>query len=144
MIVARKEAEIQRKSSTEKNDTISNELALNKLQLKQVTRENVKQLMHSIFPITCEGQTCEEDSESMLKVKDALADASQTAYERGQWVYKYETGHGGRYRIAGAYLPGTGDMAAYQLCGIVKFNYQLIMHLKNLMNENQSNCSESI
>lgn len=46
----------------------------------------------------------------------ALDEASQTAYVRGQWVYA-DTGHNGLYRIAGAVLPGTGDMAAYQLCG---------------------------
>lgn len=101
---------MQFRASTEKNETISTQLELNRLQLKQVIRDNVKQLVHSIFPIECEGQTYEEDSESLLKVKDALADASQTAYVRGQWVYS-DTGHGGRYRIAGAYLPGTGDMA---------------------------------
>jgi hypothetical protein len=116
LVAARAKAEMQCKASTEKNETISTQLELDRLQLKQVIRENVKQLVHSIFPITCEGQTCEEDSESLLKVKDALADASQTAYVRGQWVYS-DTGHSGRYRIAGAYLPGTGDMAAYQLCG---------------------------
>ena len=58
----------------------------------------------------------EEDSESLATVKNALADASQTAYVRGQWVYA-DTGHHGRYRICGAILPGTGDMSAYTLCG---------------------------
>jgi len=119
LVAARDKAEMQCRESTEKNETISTQLELHTLQLKQIIRENVIQLVHSIFPITCEGQTCEEDSESLLKVKDALADASQTAYVRGQWVYS-DTGHGGRYRIAGAYLPGTGDMAAYQLCGKTK------------------------
>ena len=61
----------------------------------------------------------EEDSESLATVKNELDDASHVTYVRGQWIYA-DTGHNGRYKIAGADLPGTGDMAAYLLCGINK------------------------
>lgn len=74
----------------------------------------------------------EEDSESLANVKNALADASQTAYVRGQWVYA-DTGHNGRYCIAGAYLPGTGDMAAYQLCG--NYSCKSSRHLGLVLND---------
>ena len=60
----------------------------------------------------------EEDSESLATVKDALADASQMAYVRGHWIYA-DSGHNGQYLIVGAILPGAGDIAAYQLCGII-------------------------
>ena len=50
-------------------------------------------------------------------MKNELDDASHVTYVRGQWIYA-DTGHNGRYKIAGADLPGTGDMAAYLLCGI--------------------------
>lgn len=45
-----------------------------------------------------------------------MADASQTAFVRGQWIYS-DTGLNGRYLIAGATLPGAGDMNAYKMCG---------------------------
>ena len=73
--------------------------------------------------------TREEDSESLATVKHALADATHTAYVRGQWVYS-DMGTSGRYRIVGALLPGAGDKDAYTLCGksamltIVKYYYQ--------------------
>jgi len=98
-----------------KNERISNDIKLAQSQLKEVIRENVTQLVKYIFPITCEGLNSEEDSESLATVKDALADACQTAYVRGQWIYA-DTGYNGQYRIAGVCLPGTGDMASYQLC----------------------------
>jgi len=50
-----------------------------------------------------------------------LADASQTAYVRGQWIYA-DTGYNGQYRITGVCLPGTGDVASYQLCGNLIFS----------------------
>jgi len=98
-----------------KNKKVFQYLEVTRSQLKEVIRENVTQLVKYIFPITWEGLNSEEDSESLATVKDALADASQTAYVRGQWIYA-DTGHNGQYRIAGVCLPGTGDMASYQLC----------------------------
>lgn len=141
--VAQLEAEIQSCSQQTEEDFVkmkllTNQLELARSQLKDIVRENVQQLMRYIFPITCEGHPwyanahtqmrlvslilyilpfSEEDSESMSNVKDALADASQTAYVRGQWIYS-DSGHHGQYRIVGAALPGAGDMNAYQLCGI--------------------------
>lgn len=98
-----------------RNKAVSEDLEKAQCQLKKVIRENVAQLVKYIFPITWEGLNSEEDSESLATVKDALAEASQTAYVRGQWIYA-DTGHNGQYRIAGVCLPGTGDMASYQLC----------------------------
>jgi len=98
-----------------KNNNISQDLELTRSELKEVIRENVTQLVKYIFPITWEGLNSEEDSESLATVKDALADASQTAYVRGQWIYA-DTGYNGQYRITGVCLPGTGDVASYQLC----------------------------
>ena len=61
-----------------------------------------------------------------------MADASQTAYVRGQWIYA-DTGHNGQYRIAGVCLPGTGDMASYQLCGNIVFLLNVCNHLKKMI-----------
>ncbi|EFX67987.1 hypothetical protein DAPPUDRAFT_301718 [Daphnia pulex] len=96
---------------------IRQELEVDKTLLKEIIQENVKLLLKTIFPITCEGLnvTGEEDSESLATVKNELDDASHVTYVRGQWIYA-DTGHNGRYKIAGADLPGTGDMTAYLLC----------------------------
>lgn len=59
----------------------------------------------------------EEDSDSLANVKNALADASQTAFVRGQWIYSDAGYNGRRYLIAGVVLPGAGDMKAYKVCG---------------------------
>ena len=99
--------------------SISDRLELTRVQLHEIIRENVLQLCQCIFPICREGpvisEADENDSASLATVKDALADACQTAYVRGQWIYA-DTGNG-QYSIAGATLPGTGDIAAYELCG---------------------------
>ncbi|KAI9559975.1 hypothetical protein GHT06_013983 [Daphnia sinensis] len=101
----------------EYNTAIRQQLEMDKPLLKEIVQENVKLLLKTIFPITCEGLNVngEDDSESMTTVKNELDDASHTAYIRGQWIYA-DTGHNGRYRIAGAELPGTGDVAAYLFC----------------------------
>jgi len=126
----------------DKIQTLENQLDCTKTQLKDVIQENVRNLIQCIFPIYCEGSaSSDEDSESLATVKDALADASQQTYVRGQWIYD-TLGHGnGQHCIAGAILPGTGDMAAYQLCGKasvpLKYVYYLIFYVLNVQKNNQ-------
>lgn len=49
-----------------------------------------------------------------LDTVSAIAEASQTTYVRGRWVYT-DTSHETQYRIVHPMLPGSGDYSAYNL-----------------------------
>ncbi|KAK3885356.1 hypothetical protein Pcinc_010435 [Petrolisthes cinctipes] len=88
-------------------------------QLKGVVRANIKQLTTNIFPISqvkptpssSEGEPGQRDTAS------AIAEASQTTYVRGRWVYT-DTSHETRYKVVEPILSGPGDYAAHYLLSI--------------------------
>ncbi|KAK4300973.1 hypothetical protein Pmani_026846 [Petrolisthes manimaculis] len=88
-------------------------------QLKSVVRESIKELTTNIFPISqvkptpssSEGEPGQRDTAS------AIAEASQTTYVRGRWVYT-DTSHETRYKVVEPILSGPGDYSAPYLLSI--------------------------
>ncbi|KAK7071481.1 autophagy protein 14, partial [Halocaridina rubra] len=101
------------------NDKVSdkrNQFAISNAQLKGVIRGNIKQLTRFIFPITevkPARLSIDADPKHMDTVT-AIAEASQTTYVRGRWVYT-DTSHETQYRIVHPLLPGSGDYSAFNL-----------------------------
>ncbi|XP_042220107.1 beclin 1-associated autophagy-related key regulator-like [Homarus americanus] len=91
------------------------QLAISEAQLKGVVRGNIRQLTRYIFPITevQPARSMDTDPEHLDTVS-AIAEASQTTYVRGRWVYT-DTSHETQYRIVHPLLPGSGDYSAYNL-----------------------------
>ncbi|CAL4125730.1 unnamed protein product, partial [Meganyctiphanes norvegica] len=90
-------------------------LAISEAQLKGVVRGNIRQLTRYIFPITevQPARSLDSDPEHLDTVS-AIAEASQTTYVRGRWVYT-DTSHETQYRIVSPLLPGSGDYSTYNL-----------------------------
>ncbi|KAM7364534.1 autophagy related protein 14 isoform 1-T1 [Cochliomyia hominivorax] len=90
--------------------------------LKDVTRRGIKQLVEYIFPISeivlkderppnkpKIPTTPSEDSETIA----ALADAKNTSYIRGKWIFHGSGISEMQYRIVAPSLPANGDYSAY-------------------------------
>ncbi|XP_037799082.1 beclin 1-associated autophagy-related key regulator-like isoform X1 [Penaeus monodon] len=94
------------------------QLAISEAQLKGVVRGNIRQLTRYIFPITevQPARSVDTDPEHLDTVS-AIAEASQTTYVRGRWVYT-DTSHETQYRIVHPMLPGSGDYSAYNLLSV--------------------------
>ncbi|XP_066986674.1 beclin 1-associated autophagy-related key regulator isoform X3 [Macrobrachium rosenbergii] len=92
-----------------------NQLAICNAQLKGVVRGNIRQLTRYIFPITEVKPARSIDADPQhLDTVSAIAEASQTTYVRGRWVYT-DTSHETQYRIVHPLLPGSGDYSAFNL-----------------------------
>lgn len=90
--------------------------------LKDVTRRNIKQLVEYIFPISeivlkderpptkpKSLNSSTEDSETIAE----LADAKNTSYIRGKWIFHGSGIREMQYRIVAPSLPANGDYSAY-------------------------------
>lgn len=86
-----------------------------KLELKQVVKKNIEDLIGYIFPIFKIDPISKsgEDLESTDTVS-ALAEATRTSYIRGKWVFMDSSGEL-HYRIVAPTLPGSGDYSAYSV-----------------------------
>ncbi|XP_076042702.1 autophagy related protein 14 [Oratosquilla oratoria] len=115
-----KRLQVMKETAAKKQERLQEkrqELQVCESQLKEVIRGNVKELVTYVFPITQVTPTTSSLVESDPAVHDtvsALAEASQTTYVRGRWVYTDLT-HQTQYRIVHPLLPGSGDYSAYNL-----------------------------
>ncbi|XP_064553180.1 beclin 1-associated autophagy-related key regulator [Drosophila montana] len=87
--------------------------------IKQTARRDIKQLVTYIFPISevvlkdeQQRKVCAERSEDAETIA-ALADAKNTSYIRGKWVFHGSGISEVQYRIVGPSLPANGDYSAY-------------------------------
>lgn len=67
-----------------------------------------------------------------LDTVSAIAEASQTTYVRGRWVYT-DTSHETQYRIVHPMLPGSGDYSAYNLLCMSEFGPKLVLVLVSVI-----------
>ncbi|XP_055676864.1 beclin 1-associated autophagy-related key regulator [Lutzomyia longipalpis] len=77
-------------------------------ELKKLIRSSISRLIHYIFPIE---RSVRESASGQSTAKE-LADATHTAYIRGQWVLQDSLGEV-QHTIVAPYLPGNGDYSAY-------------------------------
>ncbi|XP_030369880.1 beclin 1-associated autophagy-related key regulator [Scaptodrosophila lebanonensis] len=87
--------------------------------IKQSARRSIQQLVAYIFPIT-EVVLKEEQQRKVVAERSeeaetiaALADAKNTSYIRGKWVFHGSGISEVQYRIVGPTLPANGDYSAY-------------------------------
>lgn len=86
--------------------------------IKQTARKDIQQLVTFIFPITEvvlrdeQRKVTAERSEEAETIA-ALADAKNTSYIRGKWVFHGSGISEVQYRIVGPSLPANGDYSAY-------------------------------
>lgn len=87
--------------------------------IKQTARRDIQQLVTYIFPISevvlkdeQQRKVCAERSEDAETIA-ALADAKNTSYIRGKWVFHGSGISEVQYRIVGPSLPANGDYSAY-------------------------------
>ncbi|XP_034113142.1 beclin 1-associated autophagy-related key regulator [Drosophila albomicans] len=87
--------------------------------IKQTARRDIQQLVTYIFPISevvlrdeQQRKVCAERSEEAETIA-ALADAKNTSYIRGKWVFHGSGISEVQYRIVGPSLPANGDYSAY-------------------------------
>ncbi|BFF92604.1 beclin 1-associated autophagy-related key regulator [Drosophila madeirensis] len=87
--------------------------------IKQTARRGIQQLVTYIFPIT-EVVLKDEQQRKMSNERSeeaetiaALADAKNTSYIRGKWVFHGSGISEVQYRIVGPSLPANGDYTAY-------------------------------
>ncbi|ALC46402.1 CG11877 [Drosophila busckii] len=87
--------------------------------IKQAARRDIQQLVAYIFPIKevvlrdeQQRKVCAERSEEAETIA-ALADAKNTSYIRGKWVFHGSGISEVQYRIVGPSLPANGDYTAY-------------------------------
>lgn len=88
-------------------------------QIKQTSRRDIQQLVTYIFPVTevvlrdeQQRKVTAERSEEAETIA-ALADAKNTSYIRGKWVFHGSGISEMQYRIVGPSLPANGDYSAY-------------------------------
>lgn len=114
----------------EKNDKLREKHNTQLDNLKDITRRGIRQLVEYIFPISeivlkdersssnqqhqqqqlnCPISPSAEESETIA----ALADAKNTSYIRGKWVFHGSGISEMQYRIVAPSLPANGDYSAY-------------------------------
>lgn len=97
------------KKIAEKSDILS----LNERRLKCLARWSIQEAHRYIFPIT-EIKPPESSESDTSSTAWALAEALQTTYVRGRWIYT-DASHETQYRVVEPLLPGSGDYSAYNM-----------------------------
>ncbi|GAB0088386.1 beclin 1-associated autophagy-related key regulator [Sergentomyia squamirostris] len=78
-------------------------------ELKHLIRSSINRLIRYIFPIE---RSVKETPQAGQSTAEELAEATHTAYIRGQWVLQDSLGEV-QHTIVAPYLPGNGDYSAY-------------------------------